>query len=56
MSQSLGEETLGDMINDAAQDIDTLIMPRNTENLIVENLERKLGEIVKIKVLVQSCL
>ena len=43
MSQSLGEVKLGEMINDAAQDIDTIIMPRDTDNLIVENLERKLG-------------
>ena len=43
MSDNFEKEEIETMINNATQDIDTIELPRDTENLLVESLEQQIG-------------
>ena len=50
MSDKFETEAIGEMIKDAAQDIDSIELPRDTDNLLVANLEQQIGLKAKLKV------
>lgn len=43
MSDHFEKEEIEKLINNATQDIDTIELPRDTENLLVASLEQQIG-------------
>ena len=44
MSESFEKEAIGEMIQEASQDLDNIEMPKDADNLVVTKIEQELGK------------
>ena len=45
MSGSFEKEAIGNMIQEAAQDLDNIEMPKDAENIVVSKIEQEIGNV-----------